>query len=1735
MRTRSLFTLLVGLVSILAVSPISAQFTTYENEWINYDVRHYKFKVDENTLCRIDYQTLVNAGIPLQGSSMRIYSRGQEIPIYVSTNGTFGANDFIEFVAKRNDGYFDTQLYLEEDHQAHYARSMFSDETAFYLTNDGSTSANHYQVIPNDLSNIPNPEPNFQHTVKTTYNEAFFQGFPNHSLGNVNNYTGDWEEGEGIVSTIYPAFLIDDPANYPLEGFTETRSADLPYVDYQSTNGASCEAKIIGRSNDFALFPDHHLKLHVNTTEYVEDEFEGYATNTYNFNFPVNNLSPTTDFTLEGIYDVNNADKIPSFSIAYFNFTYPRLFNFDNERNFHFTLNNDGNKYLEIENFDGGTQAVLYDITNSRRYSPTLEDGKYKVYIPQLGSSPTREFFISTTTNINAVNEIETLQERDFIDFSSAQNQGDFVILSHPFLRQGETDYVQAYADYRASAAGGSHEVLLVEMEELYDQFGHGIKQHPISIRNFSNYIVDRFQEGDWSVYPEHMLLLGRSFAYSKAFLDPSSADLNLVPTYGHKGSDIVLTSRTANDYRYQIAVGRVSARNPEDVSAYLNKVIEYEEAQANIGCDKESRLWQKHLIHIGGGNNQIEADTIANSLDRLKRITEDTLTGNKVVIDFSKGQPQIIPLPEEVGDHIEDGIRVLTFFGHANATSWEFDLLPPVFYNNQGKYPLFISMSCFVGNVHQDTETLPFEWIMTPDRGAIGFLATVGFGFPYYLDIYQKNFYKNFSADNYGQSIGQCMRATTDDVYNPTNFGIKVTCHEFLLQGDPAIKMFSMPNPEYIIEEEDVYFEPEIISEAVEYFDLNVAITNAGKAIYDSLDLIVERRLPNGVVEVALNTRIPAPLYRDTVQLTLQNDATSNFGINEFEIKLDPQNLIEEDCESNNSITRQLFIQPASALPLEPCDFAIVNTQDITLYASTASPLLDSPKSFVFQIDTDKDFDGPDMQETTITQLGGVLKWKPNVNYENDKVYFWRVGNVVTGDENPSWQSSSFTYVENGLSGWSQSHPDQLAENIYGDGMSIADNGIIEFGPFTNTVSAVTGWAPLSSNFTFSDIGYSLNSTPVVSESCLKLSNDPCSGGIAFAVFKPEKILEPLTSVKQGLWVEDCKEEGQYGNNHCGGNGVGHEIEIFEFFTGNIEYFSPGDPNAPEEGHKWGLIEDFLNDIPVGHYILAYSILEHRIGFNPDFQPAQQNVIDILEDMGATGLGDIGELQQGNQFYDTPFIFFGRKGFPDYESTFIVSDDLEQPLPLDIEVDGKNSAGSYDTPLIGPSKSWSHMEYFQSSIDNPVLDESFTVDVFGYDENLNETYLFNTGMNPFVEFNFITAEDYPFLKLRAINKDSINFTPPQLDKWDVYYDKAPELALDQASYYNWSADTLRAGDPLQFGIGLTSVNDNMASNFDIDFSLVNNQNESITQEFPDQTILGAGETSSIDFTLPTDGLIGQNFLEVYINPDGEQCEKFNFNNFLLLPFFVLNDNVNPLVDVTFDGIHILSGDIVSASPNINVKIKDENQETALSDTTIADVFLTYPSGLERRVKYADIEFSPALSSDLPDKNEAHLSIANDFTEAGIYQLKVKGRDMNGNESGKFDYDTQFEVILESSVSNLLNYPNPFTTSTQFVFTLTGKELPEVFKIQVMNISGKVVREIDKNELGNLHIGRNISDYRWDGHDTYGNELGNGVYFYRVIVSDQDGTEWDRYANVNTQNMDKLFGDYGIGKMYKVR
>ncbi|MFK7907079.1 MAG: C25 family cysteine peptidase, partial [Chitinophagales bacterium] len=500
-----------------------------------------------------------------------------------------------------------------------------------------------------------------------------------------------------------------------------------------------------------------------------------------------------------------------------------------------------------------------------------------------------RKLILSSTSSslsTRRINKIETVQ---FTDFSKAENQGNYIILSHPLLMQGEVDEVERYRAYRSSTAGGDYNPVVVNVEELYDQFAWGVRKHPMSIRNFVNYAVDQ-----WNGQAEQLLLLGKSIEY-RAITTASTFQDCLVPTYGHSGSDILLTARSPFTYTNQLALGRVPARSPTEVKFYLDKVIEYETLPEP--CSTEDLLWRKHALHIAGGTNLAEAADFIETLSIYKDVFEGINYGGKVIHTYNKFSDDVIE-EADLSNFINPGLGIINFVGHGTGNKLNVNI-EALEQENYGRYPFIFASSCFAGDIH-NTNNLDIgmaqEFIFAPNLGSIGFLASNAVGFPVLLDQYVQGLFNNFTTTHFNQPIGISIQENIlalsqeySDPNSPFFNGVKFNAIFFTLAGDPAIVLNPLPIPEYRVDEASISFDPPQITTDLDSFALNIIVQNIGKAIEDSIQLVVNRQLPNSDIEVIFNQKIPSPKYADTLQVFFYFcDPSIIGGNNIFEVLID-------------------------------------------------------------------------------------------------------------------------------------------------------------------------------------------------------------------------------------------------------------------------------------------------------------------------------------------------------------------------------------------------------------------------------------------------------------------------------------------------------------------------------------------------------------------------------------------------------------------------------------------------------------------------------------------------------------------------------------------------------------------------------------------------------------------------------------------------------------------------------
>lgn len=1680
------------LFALMLTLPLCTQAQPYGNEWIDFSKTYYKIKVGRDGVYRIPYNTLSAAGVPITsvaGSQFTLFSKGEVVPIYVSTNGLFGANDYIEFIGKRNDGSVDLQMFEDPNFQGNPNHSVITDTAAYFLVWNTVQPGKFFTAVANDLTNLPPKEVYCTTTLTLSTNSTYNQGKPA-ILAGVSLYESIFDEGEGFGDATFNLasrnYAFNTPGFYP--------SAALQ---------ATINLNIVSTS-----ITDHRLRISFNALPtLIDTNFYGYKLNKWQWTFNSSALNASNNLNISAL----GSGTIDRNQVMLASLTYPHNFNLNNGTRFDFQLNtNAGVKYLEFTSFVSASSApLLYDLTNLLRLEGQINNTTQRFKLPAHGGASQRNMYLSTTAATELFN-VATLERISFINYNNPANQGSYIIItSNTLTNDGSgNNWVNEYARYRASSAGGGYSVATVVAEQLFDQFAYGINKHPAAIRNFMSFATTTWIDKK----PAYLFIIGKGREYRD--MRSSSATFNncLVPTWGYPGSDNLLAASPGTMIP-RVPVGRIAASTPTQIKNYLDKVIVFEAEQNLVGDPYQTianKLWTKEFLHLGGGNNSSEQTTFKFYLENYESIARDTFYGaNITAIYKNSSNPIQIAQSNFLTNRINNGVSLLTFFGHSSPNSFDFTIDDPNNYNNSPKFPFILSNGCYSGNIFNSAPGISEDFIFAPNKGAIGFLATTALSSSNGLNNYSRNFYYNMSPKVYLATVGELMKQTVADIEACCNSSFnRMVAQDLILHGDPALKMNPHARPDYALEAQNVYFDPPVVTLQTDSFDLYVAIANLGMAIDTNIKLEVIRTLPDGnSFTYAIN--VPGTHYLDTFKITIPTGTGEAFGINQLQITIDAGDKVPNELsETNNTLGISFSILSEDVYPIHPYEFAIVPQQGVILKASTANAFA-TQKTYVMEIDTTELFNSPLKRTTSMVQTGGVLTWSPGLLYRDSVVYYWRVGIDSTGNGTPyRWRNSSFVYLTDEYPGWNQSHYYQYLKDEY-QNLELPANRQFKFADDVKTISVRTGtWNGQGGALPFDQMAYFINNVKKQDWNCG--GNGGFGGGLTFAVIDPatgnnwvSRFANVVTDPQSGFKINNL-----YKNIHCKTTDVGGFM-----FPVNTAFWQDR-------------IVDFINSIPTGHYVLVYSIN------NTDYSGWSTTLRSSISALGSNAIN-----QLVNQSGSSPWIMFATKGSPGLAQE-VFGNSINDVLNFNTSITASWYEGKLTTPLIGPAYEWGSVHWRWQSLET-LPNDIASIDIIGVNNAGIETVLIPNLTNLNQPLTSINANQYPYLKLRLTTRDDSTRTPIQLEYWRVLYKKVPEAALNAFQLFQFT-DSISLGENMRLDIAVENVSPMDMDSLLVKYTIITaNRAEYI--EYVRYDSLKALQTVNLNyqFNSTCNCLDELNTLVIEINPDDDQPEQYHFNNIGILQFRQQGDIANPLLDVTFDNVHIVNGDIVSAEPEILIKLKDENRFLALNDTALLNVFVKYPTGQLVRQNFSDpqLQFRPATTSQANNKNNlAEVQINKTFPDDGVYELLVQAQDRSSNTSGTYgvagdgiDYRVSFEIINKSMISNVLNYPNPFTSSTRFVFTLTGSQVPTFFKIQIMTVSGKVVREIMLDELGPIRIGRNITEFAWNGTDQYGDPLGNGLYLYRIVAS-IDGQSIEKMAT----GADKYFKS-GFGKMYLAR
>lgn len=1632
-----IFRYLLVCTAVLFTNSLMAQ--QYGFEWIKPYQPYYKFLVGKTATYRIGAAALQNAGVNLNNINpkrIQLFYQGKEVAIYVAgeADNVFNNNDFIEFVGFKNNGSIDEQLYDNPNWQPNKFHSLFTDTSVYFLTilPDTTVQVPLRLVQENDYNfSGLQPELYFNDTVVIAPTEEYLDG-PDIMFASEKYVSSEYQDGEGWASERIGWF---NPRTFTLA---------TPAL-YNAGPSPAIEIKVVGASNaQLAGSFNHHVQVALssdnNSFSTIADQtFRGYEVVKFNPTISSSNIGNTTFLRMSTINDLAVASDFSCLSYALL--TYPRSYNLanGNQKLFEVTHQRGGTKsYIQFSNVgitNGG--AYVYDLTSNKRIRTLLNSGNAEFVV----TNDSRPHLIWLFDSAQAVN-INQLKQVQFPQINPLNNY-EYLIVSHPLLEPAATNY----KEYRAQ----KYTTLKLYSEELYDYYFYGNK-HPLAVRNFIKHLVN-----EQAVTPSYLLMAGRGYQNDKArFYSISSQNpveyynKNLVPAIGVPGADALFSFKIKGDGFYaEVPTGRIPAANNQELQNYLNKVISYETNPDSI------QPWRKNVLHVSGGSKESEQTYFRAILNYNAGVIKGENLGAKVsVYGKSTNTPTQDDLKEKIVAEQNAGVNMVSFLGHASLTILDVDIGNVGDLNNTNKYPFYYFSGCNVGNA---TEVDPQtgggidakSYICTANKGAIGWLAHSNFTFDGFLPPLVNNFYAQYTQQNYGASVGKIVYEVTKMLSN-NNVTTKSHNLQWVLQGDPAVTIYSPSAPDYTIGNSDVFVQNANLSIQDEFIDLGFMVNNYAKTSLDSFSVSVSRRLPNNQVINYPSIRCGRVFNKDTFYMRVETLGELALGNNVFEFRVDANNEVQELFENNNTSTVTIFIPGNGCSILYPQVDGVVGSDTVWLTVQNNN-VANTQNEFIIEIDSEPEFTSPQKISSGVVRAGSFLQWPFKHGATDTTTYYWRARLNLTEQQGGRWVNGVFTFIPGHEEAWMQ--------RTFARVIDLTKSNLIQIDSLAKRIDFSDNSAVI--DVRANRIAHGARGLFYEGENQNPGSLSCVSNGF-FAIAIDKRTLKMFINPRFPM---NCANVINNNNNPN---------------LRKLYYY--GFPNSTSGQTDF---QRFVDSLDAGTYVAIWSVYDNG---NTTWSPQMRNAFAKL-----------GSIKVANA--NNPNAAFSMVGIVGAQVGTIAEDTLSL-LTADTNaiantvLYGKWFTGNGTSKIIGPATAWKNIGFKFSGTENNGNDHN-KVSVIGVNNSGVDTLIVDDAVNE-QDLSFIDATIYPYLKLKFNLFDTTYRTPDQVYYWTVRYTPAPEGTISVADAYSFHSANLDQGDSLKLTLGFKNVSKIGFDSMPV-YMRILDQNRVL--KYTTQKNLGPVLPASfVKFSdvVSTNSLSGQHALEIYFN-DGPQTELTKVNNYLFKSFNVKADVINPFMDVTFDGYRIVNGDFVSPTPNIRITSKDDSKFKLQTDTSSFVVYMRKPSDLDfERLNLASSEFRFIPASN--QNNKAILEFKPTLTEEGLYTLKVLSKDASGNIAGSDFYEVDFNMQKKSTITNFFPYPNPATTNVKFVFTLTGAAPPDQLLIRIMTISGKIVKEITKDEFGPIKIGQNISEYSWDGTDNFGDRLANGVYLYQVLT-----------------------------------
>ena len=335
-------------------------------------------------------------------------------------------------------------------------------------------------------------------------------------------------------------------------------------------------------------------------------------------------------------------------------------------------------------------------------------------------------------------------------------------------------------------------------------------------------------------------------------------------------------------------------------------------------------------------------------------------------------------------------------------------------------------------------------------------------------------------------------------------------------------------------------------------------------------------------------------------------------------------------------------------------------------------------------------------------------------------------------------------------------------------------------------------------------------------------------------------------------------------------------------------------------------------------------------------------------------------------------------------------------------------------------------------------------------------------------------------------------------------------------------ADTLSATETIVMEGEITDAQGNLLNSFNgnvyptvfdkpqIVNTLANDPASQVTSFTTQTNVLFKGKASALNgkfsftFKVPKDinYQYGNGKLSLYAE-DGTKDANGFFTGFIVggTGNNIGGDNQGPQIKPFLNDEKFVNGGITNQNPVLIAKLSDSSGINTVGTGIGHDIVATLDNDNNQFFILNDF-----YQGDLNSYQQGIVRFQLPDLEPGLHTLKIKAWDVLNNSS---------EVILDFTVakdeeivlSHVLNYPNPFTTSTHFWFehNKPGQDLR--VKLQIFTLTGRVIKSL-KQTINTA--GSRSNELEWNGKDEYGDKVGRGVYLYKLSVTNSENQKKEK-------------------------